>query len=524
MLPPVVWVLTYHPIGCKLPSTHLGARIINVAIKRYGRFDINIRDQVDLTWTENMAETLCDTLCFAKSRNRELYVYYDGVYRPVNDDIAECHKQIYKGEIQGSGWRRERYIELKEYILIGAPELLTTPDPNRINMLNGIYFIQEEKFESHEIDHSGYLTDIQVPIIYDESATCPDVDKFMLEVLPEGQPVDEDGELREGHILYDIYGICLTSDRRQHKAIMLKGGGNNGKSIYLYGLRRLVGDTNCAANTIHELCDKNDKFVHSSLIGKLVNAGDDTDKTPIVVTDKLKAIISGNKIRTQEKFKKQIDEYPFCKLIFSTNHELMFPEDDTTGIKKRIMSVPLRVTFPFNASKELELHRMFDDSKNISGMFNRIKVRLREVMQNQIGYDMSAELISISDNYVVIPNAYENWLKENVISASEGVGIQSERLLLVMTYMLSDVGQLGDGFTQAQLRRWMKHLYPNVRPDANCRFNGVQTKCYAGVGFIREDVAKLSASMITRKQQLELQKVWALEEEILNENREDIIN
>ena len=37
-----------------------------------------------------------------------------------------------------------------------------------------------------------------------------------------------------------------------------------------------------------------------------------------------------------------------------------------------------------------------------------------------------------------------NWLKENVVSASEGVGIQSERLLLVMTYMLSDVGQLGD--------------------------------------------------------------------------------
>ena len=66
----------------------------------------------------------------------------------------------------------------------------------------------------------------------------------------------------------------------------------------------------------------------------MVNAGDDTDKTPIVVTDKLKAIISGNKIKTQEKFKKQIDEYPFCKLIFSTNHELMFPEDDTTGIKK----------------------------------------------------------------------------------------------------------------------------------------------------------------------------------------------
>ena len=71
------------------------------------------------------------------------------------------------------------------------------------------------------------------------------------------------------------------------------------------------------------------------------------------------------------------------------------------------MSVPLRVTFPFNANKELELHRMFDDPKNISGMFNRIKVRLREVMQNQIGYDMSAELISISDNYVVIPNIME---------------------------------------------------------------------------------------------------------------------
>jgi len=204
-----------------------------VAIKRYGRFDIDIDPAVNLIFTERMAEAMCKTLRFAKSRARELYVFYDGVYHPVNDDIAACHKEICNGE--GVAWNRNRYIELKEYLTIDAPELLAAPDPNRINMINGIYFIQEEKFESHDVDHSDYLTDIQVPIIYDPDATCPDVDKFMLEVLPEGQPIDEDGEKREGHILYDIYGICLTSDRRQHKAIMLKGGGNNGKSIYLYG-------------------------------------------------------------------------------------------------------------------------------------------------------------------------------------------------------------------------------------------------------------------------------------------------
>lgn len=466
-----------------------------MAIEQFGRFDINTSPDglkiTNLNTTEEMANFLCKSLHFAKTSDRELCVYYDGVYHLAEDNVRACHKAICKQYTVS--WRRERYAELEEHILIDAKSIQLKPDPNRINLLNGIYYVEEERFELHlDIDHSSYLTTIQLPILYDESATCSDVDKFMLELLPEGTPVGERGEPKEGHILYDVIGICMTSDMRQHKAVVLKGGGNNGKSVFLYGLRRMVGDENCASNTIHELSDsKNNLFIYSSLKGKLVNAGDDINGTPITVTDKLKTIISGNKLPIRIKYKSQEDLYPFCKLIFSTNHELIFPDTTDVGIIKRFMYIPLRVAFRNNPLKELELQRMFN--VNSSGMFNRIRVRLKEILSKQLGFDMSSALSEIVDNYIVIPDLYKEWLVNNLVVA-EGGKIPSRKLLLGMNFLLSDEAGYFS-LTTPMLRQYIKHLFPTAKIDSNRRFDGVQTKCYTGLKLVSRGVAETLMSM-----------------------------
>src|ERR1017187_4443083 len=131
---------------------------MSITVSKFGRFDIHmaiggilIDNKNKPSTTEIMSDLLTGSLKFAKNRKRELYVYYDGVYHPADDDIKECHAQICKSLV--IDWRRERYLELQEYLLIHAKELQYIPDANLINLKNGLYFIQEERFEYHsEVD------------------------------------------------------------------------------------------------------------------------------------------------------------------------------------------------------------------------------------------------------------------------------------------------------------------------------------------------------------------------------------
>jgi putative DNA primase/helicase len=70
-----------------------------------------------------------------------------------------------------------------------------------------------------------------LPVSYDPKATCPNIDQFVAEVFPDDST----------HLAYEIAGWLLTPLTSLQKAILLKGQGGNGKSVFIKILTRLLG-------------------------------------------------------------------------------------------------------------------------------------------------------------------------------------------------------------------------------------------------------------------------------------------
>ena len=67
-----------------------------------------------------------------------------------------------------------------------SPDLWTEPSKDRINLANGLYDRGTGKLEEHTPDH---LSQVQLPIHYNESATCPRIERFLTDVFPEDSSI-----------------------------------------------------------------------------------------------------------------------------------------------------------------------------------------------------------------------------------------------------------------------------------------------------------------------------------------------
>src|ERR1035437_574568 len=196
-----------------------------MAVEQYGKFMLEtcepgFKDTIRPRTTEDTYKILTNNLKFAKDKVGDLYVYLDGVYSPVGDDLFQCCSKLY--EANNIRWTSNKFRELDIYLTRNSPELLEKPLDDRINLRNGVYYIDDDRFELHsEVDHSNYLTTTQIPIDFNPSASCPQITRFMEDVFPEGP-----------ELLFDIIGICMTPVTGQAKAVILLGSGSNGKSIY----------------------------------------------------------------------------------------------------------------------------------------------------------------------------------------------------------------------------------------------------------------------------------------------------
>ena len=97
----------------------------------------------------------------------------------------------------------------------------------KLNLRNGILDIDKRLLWPHS---PAYPVNIQLPVDYDPTATCPEIDKFVNQVFPEDARI----------LAYEILAWIIFSDLSSiHKAILLYGIGRNGKSTYLNLLESL---------------------------------------------------------------------------------------------------------------------------------------------------------------------------------------------------------------------------------------------------------------------------------------------
>jgi phage/plasmid-associated DNA primase len=271
-----------------------------------------------LTILQRLAKRLMNDNYFKTMRdNKELY-WYDG-----------------SKYISGQEWR------IEEFCQINVPKIKTYEVQEIINHIKRLTFVDRSEFDkdpyirnttngllnlkTSEIKpHTNeYLSLTQLPEEYNPEARCPNIDKFLSDVL---RPKDI-------QYILQLIGYCLLNDCRYQVSVMLYGhDGANGKGTLLDLVTTFLGVDNCSHRSLQSI--DNNRFAVADLFGKMANTYADLKSTKLSETGNYKMLVTGDWITGEFKNKNAFKFRNKAKLWFSAN-EIPESDDKTDAFCRR---------------------------------------------------------------------------------------------------------------------------------------------------------------------------------------------
>jgi len=236
------------------------------------------------------------------------------------------------------------------------PELQTLshnlPEHTFINLENGMYDYESQILLPHS---ENYNSIVQLPIIYDEYATCPEFDEFLSKILHKN----------DIPLIWEMIAYLLIPGNPLQIALLFYGKGSNGKSTLLNVLEALIGRANTSNITLNQM---NRIFEPAELLGKQMNAVGDLNVRYLKDTETFKKITGGDAITAQRKNGHPFTFTNWAVPVFATN-ELFRSSDLSDGYFRRW----LMLSFPNRVSEESFSHsrESLITQRSLSGIFNK---------------------------------------------------------------------------------------------------------------------------------------------------------
>ena len=145
------------------------------------------------------------------------------------------------------------------------------------------------------------------------------------------------------------------------------GPGGNGKSVLLKVATALVGVENAAHVPLQELVDQ--RFYRAELISKKLNVYADIEQVSPKQQAILKALVSGDPILAERKYRDPVSFSNRAVMIFSCN-ELPDLGGKTYSIQRRLILIPFRQTFSGEKAVKGLIDRLIVPTEK-SGLINR---------------------------------------------------------------------------------------------------------------------------------------------------------
>lgn len=255
-----------------------------------------------------------------------LHIYDDGVYRRGEETLygrmIELYPQIKETQ------RKEVYKYLKSSLKV--PEKKTEP-PHLVPFATRIYNILTGEFLEYSPE---YVFLNRFPYDY-----IPNAPEAPLVVDTIRKIADNDPEIEQ--LIYEAVGNCFYLANIFRGAVVLYGGGKNGKSTLLNLIIQVIGKDNASTLSMQNFSER---FMVADIYGKAANIGDDIPSDYIRDTSNFKKAVTGEYIQAERKGQDPFSFIPYAKLFFSMN-DLPPVKDKTAGFFSRIILVPLLHTF-----------------------------------------------------------------------------------------------------------------------------------------------------------------------------------
>jgi putative DNA primase/helicase len=227
-----------------------------------------------------------------------------------------------------------------ELIRIHVSEKEPQHNPDEILFANGLYNTQTREFREYTAEDRALNT---FEANYSPGATCPRWLQFLDEIF-EGDPDSQD----KRNLLQEFIGYSLTRSTVYEKALLLIGGGANGKSKVLDVLKAIFGEKQTSSLELWQLTDR---FSSAAIKDKYVNIATELGNRDLFSEAKFKQITSGETIASEIKFGATFQFKPFAKLIFAAN-QLPITTDITAAYFRRWLILNFNQVFDYDRRDE----------------------------------------------------------------------------------------------------------------------------------------------------------------------------
>lgn len=293
--------------------------------------------------------------------DRTFWCYQNGVWHS-NDDLL--HSRIVN--TLGDDYRPGHAQTVRDVLRAQLGRLEIDPVPRWINMDNGLIDWAADVVPDQVPHNELWLSTVQLPVAYQRSATCQAFDEFL------SWAVAPEDVVR----VWEIIGYLMMAGNPLQRAVLLIGGGGNGKGVLLEVVKALLGPRNCTSVPLHDFADN--RFATAELFGRLANICGDIDATYIENTSRIKEITGGNDTVMGER-KGQDPFYfkPWCKMVFSAN-DIPGSADSSRGWTRRfeLVSFPNTPEVP-----DRGLGDRLTNPASLSGIARKAIFALRGLME-----------------------------------------------------------------------------------------------------------------------------------------------
>jgi len=313
-------------------------------------------------------------VCFAKGlikkyffktteSDKAIHVYNsrNGIYTETGDVVIEQEMAKNLSEYNRNNYFRDIQFNIRARTYFVRP----LKQNEKIACLNGLLNSVTQEFE--EFTPKEFVT-VQLPHRYDPDAKCPKIIQFLTEVIGE-QQLD---------FMQEFMGYCLYPGYPIHRAAMLVGDGENGKSTLINLISAFLGAENISSMTLQSFSD--DKFSASELYNKLANLSADLPSKTLSNTGMFKMLTGGDPISTARKYKGRIHWINRAKMLFSCN-QVPESNDDTRAWWRRWHIIECKNYFP-PTERDIKILQKICTPTETSGLLNWALQGLRRLLEN----------------------------------------------------------------------------------------------------------------------------------------------
>lgn len=330
------------------------------------------------------------------------YRYYSeqGIWKPMDlEDIQLEAARFLESETGRSwnvGYKKQTLERLK--VAIHEVEEMNQPD-EKICLKNGVLDVGRGSFRK-QFDKSCYFTN-RLEVDFDREAKAPLFEKFLDEASC--------GNQCRKRTLEEFMGLALTKKIGKGKAMVLRGTGNNGKSVYLNILCELLGTDRWTSISIKELPNFGASVLPGKTLAVMSEISEENSRS--LMTTELKQLITGENMWCNIKYQNAKSIKPCVKVLILTNHRIGTNGDDSEGALRRLFILPFEYHVP---DKDVDLELIEKLKGELSGILNIAVRGYRRLVRQGFVYSAQEESDRLIDGFLKNENPMRSFIKEKI--------------------------------------------------------------------------------------------------------------